>query len=105
MYLALTGQHLKGGVDLVASGVATHWLPSERIAEAEAALCDLPVGGDVGGVLDGMAEPVDSSEFSLAPQVAACQERGGCFVLISPSLIFFFFFLVAIDDVIAGRDD
>lgn len=47
-FLALTGYRLKGS-DLVHAGVATHYVPSEKLPALEDALSQLPLGGMAGG--------------------------------------------------------
>src|SRR5690606_14588960 len=57
-FLALTGARLDGAECLWA-GLATHYLPSERLAEAKARIVEAP--GDIGAVLDDLsATPPDA---------------------------------------------
>lgn len=84
-YLALTGARL-GATDLLAVGLATHFVPSERIAALEAALqgCDSAAAVDAALVdlSDGAA--ADSYAQMVAPQIAARRHvidmcfRGSC---------------------------
>jgi enoyl-CoA hydratase/carnithine racemase len=68
-FLALTGHRLKGA-DLVHSGVATHFMPSDKLGAMEAELCALPqmaqgeVPAAVQSVLDKFAAPLPTSSLS-----------------------------------------
>lgn len=58
MYLALTGYRAKAG-DCLYLGLATHYVPSERLTDLKAKLAEAPTGGDiaaVGVLLDDFAE-------------------------------------------------
>jgi len=53
MYLGLTGARLKAG-DTVFAGLATHYIPSERFGDLEAALCQ---SNDIESVLKDFSQP------------------------------------------------
>lgn len=58
MYLALTGYRAKAA-DCLYLGLATHYVPSERLTDLKAKLAEAPTGGDVAAVgvlLDDFAE-------------------------------------------------
>ena len=44
LYLGLTGKRLDWPVDLLYSGLATHYMPSSELPELQAALTNLPGG-------------------------------------------------------------
>jgi len=51
LYLALTGRRLKGA-DLVHAGLATHYVPAEKLPVLEAQLCERKSTDDVGAILE-----------------------------------------------------
>ena len=70
MFLALTGARLKGQ-DVFWSGVATHYVPSERLPELEMRLAQLHPSATthletIGRVLDELSGAVDYKQYSLA---------------------------------------
>jgi enoyl-CoA hydratase len=76
-WLALTGARLKGG-DVVAAGIATHFIPSELIPNLKVQLvnADLSAGAAelLGVVLRSMSRPVPDAEFA-----AHMEEINTCF--------------------------
>ena len=71
LYLGLTGARLKGA-DILAAGVATHFVPRERIAELEQALLDAGPGStaEVGAVVERFAADAGPSALAEArPQI------------------------------------
>ncbi|EGC35152.1 hypothetical protein DICPUDRAFT_33863 [Dictyostelium purpureum] len=66
MYLALTGNKLKGK-NVLASGVATHFISNERIKDVESALENLsnPTHENVKKVLDQVCDKIDVNDSSL----------------------------------------
>ncbi|SEM46856.1 enoyl-CoA hydratase [Sphingomonas gellani] len=59
-YLALTGHRLDGG-ELMALGLATHFISSQRLDEAKAAILTDPQG--IEAALDALAEPVPAADI------------------------------------------
>lgn len=74
LYLGLTGFRLKGK-DVEKCGVATHFCPSERLAELETALSNCKSDSDVSGVLSKFC-PKDKAEFVLSKHL---EEINSCF--------------------------
>lgn len=71
VYLGLTGARLKGA-DILAAGVATHFVPRERLAELEQALVDAgpATNSDVDAVLNRYLEDAGTSALAEArPQI------------------------------------
>ena len=59
-FIALTGHRLDGA-ECVALGLATHYLPAERLEEAKRAIGQRPQA--IGEVLDGLAEPAPEARI------------------------------------------
>ncbi|CAH0729121.1 unnamed protein product, partial [Brenthis ino] len=66
LYLGLTGDRLKGK-DVVKSGIATHFVSSQRLYELEMLLSRCTSEGEVQALLNKFNEPPE--EFSLAPNI------------------------------------
>ncbi|GBP09596.1 3-hydroxyisobutyryl-CoA hydrolase, mitochondrial [Eumeta japonica] len=66
LYLGLTGDRLKGK-DVVKSGIATHFVPSQRMYELEKLLTRCTSDVEIRGLLSKFNEPCD--DFSLAPNI------------------------------------
>ncbi|RKP08963.1 ClpP/crotonase-like domain-containing protein [Thamnocephalis sphaerospora] len=75
-YLGLTGHRLKGA-DVVHAGLATHFVPSDRLAELEKHLLALsePDLAELRRVVDEFAVRADYSRFSLLPHRAAIDRQ------------------------------
>ncbi|KAJ1654112.1 3-hydroxyisobutyryl-CoA hydrolase [Dispira simplex] len=75
-YLGLTGRQLKGK-SVFWAGVATHYVPSERLPALEQRLCELPtsdleaVNNAIEEFSEEAAKLADPSEFSLYPYLGA----------------------------------
>jgi len=65
-YLALTGARLKG-YDNVLAGIATHFCPSEKIAELEVALLNNPQEADA--IIKSFSAVPENANFSLTPHL------------------------------------
>lgn len=66
LYLGLTGQRL-GAADCVYAGLATHFCPSERLPEVEAALCAL---GDSANDVEAVSSAIKSVAGSTQPETS-----------------------------------
>ncbi|HLY55245.1 MAG TPA: enoyl-CoA hydratase/isomerase family protein [Stellaceae bacterium] len=70
LYLGLTGARLKGGADLLHAGIATHFLPAERIP---ALLDALATAADAPATLERFsADPGPSALRDLQPAIDRC---------------------------------
>ncbi|MGK6320935.1 enoyl-CoA hydratase/isomerase family protein [Sphingomonas sp. DT-204] len=59
-YLALTGHRLDGA-ECLALGLATHYLPSDRLDAAKAAIAESP--GEIASILDRLSEPAPDARI------------------------------------------
>jgi 3-hydroxyisobutyryl-CoA hydrolase len=64
VYLALTGQRLRAN-DLIHTGLATHFVPSNQLVHLEAALSEAPDAQAIGNVLDGFHQVAEPSTADL----------------------------------------
>ncbi|KAG1151593.1 hypothetical protein G6F37_003038 [Rhizopus arrhizus] len=78
VYLGLTGKRLKG-VDVLYAGIATHYIPSSRLADLEQCLSRLksPTYDTINQVLDQFSPDLSHTTFSLAGSSARSIDR--CF--------------------------
>lgn len=67
LFLGLTGYRLKG-TDLIHAGLATHYVPAERLKNLEQELLSSD-GKNVDEILEKYRGNIDESEFSLAPYI------------------------------------
>ncbi|XP_029169426.1 3-hydroxyisobutyryl-CoA hydrolase, mitochondrial isoform X2 [Nylanderia fulva] len=68
LYLGLTGHRLKG-IDVLLAGIATHFVPSEKIADLKRDLLALKNTDDIVEILN-KYQPKLNHEFSLAPYMS-----------------------------------
>ncbi|CAG8528864.1 9800_t:CDS:2 [Ambispora gerdemannii] len=76
-YLALTGTRLKG-IDVFQSGVATHYIPSERLPHLEERLCELESDDHEvinAAIEDFVAEPDKEMRYSLFGDIRSAIDR------------------------------
>ncbi|CAG8503292.1 10539_t:CDS:2 [Ambispora leptoticha] len=76
-YLALTGTRLKG-IDVFLSGVATHYIPSERLPYLEERLCELESDDHEvinAAIEDYVAEPDNETRYSLSGDIRNSIDR------------------------------